>query len=81
MSIQDQWDQVYALIKKVALRNARKHSEWRKQQLNWLQKKRINTLRRYKSQPDALHQRLPIVEHQISIHQNEIIKNTALKSA
>lgn len=73
------WDQIKALTKSLVRRIGRNRGAWRQRQLKRLQRKRNKFLRIYK-ETRVLNERLPIIEHQIGILQQEIVDNLALRS-
>ncbi|GAN06991.1 conserved hypothetical protein [Mucor ambiguus] len=73
------WDDIKSLTRTLAQRIGRKQAEWRRRQLQHLQKKRSRILRTYKSTA-ILNDRLPDIEASISTLQQEIAANQALRS-
>jgi hypothetical protein len=78
-SVQSSWDQIKELTKSLARKISRNKGDWRHRQLKRLQRKRNKFLREYK-ESRILHERLPLVEQQIGILQQETVDNLALRS-
>ncbi|KAG0862131.1 hypothetical protein G6F16_012763 [Rhizopus arrhizus] len=75
-----QWEAIKATVKRIAQRSSRKHSSWRQNQIAWLQKKRSKILAKYSLAPDCLTSRLEPIEKQLSLLQQELVDNLALKA-
>lgn len=78
-SVQNSWDTIKALTKSLARRIGRTNGNWRQRQLKRLQRSRNRILRVYKN-TGTLNERLPVIERQIGIIQQEIVDTLALRS-
>ncbi|KAG2194343.1 hypothetical protein INT47_011510 [Mucor saturninus] len=80
LSPQLRWDRIKETVKKVARKTGRHHADWRKKQLDVLQKKRTYILNDSLLTPAVLQFKLSKVEAKIQGLQEEITTNDSLRA-